>query len=337
MLAQTVCLAVAQQFAPPEASPILKQCMAELEKNRGFHEYRDCVYKLDKGEADQLNGRACNNKICIYRLDDDGRGQGGWEGSGFRLQFGPQDSLGMSKIILTGPDGKETILEQSCGASGCSGPDTVGGAIRGATFYGPYGEIGNDKTQYIVLQIPVTKVTNDQAKLTPIVCDNHSKIPCPLQMRTVDYRYDIYGDIAGLPDSLRTRSLVERLKFTNGADVYLFVGDGQDRLSDTGYVYLFGQEINFAVNQLRAPSYVSWNGVQFMKGSMTVHGDAVVRSMAMSAIRNGQTWIDNRQVEIRVSPDTLACSVTAASWTVGNVTAPEKYNLKQSLECKLSN
>jgi hypothetical protein len=306
LLAQTAFPAVAQQLAPPEAaSPVPQQCMDELEKNRGFHEYRDCVFKFSKSEADKISGRACNNKICVYRLDNDGKN--GWQGLGFHLVGlqEPQDSMGMSKFILTSPDGKQTILEQSCGASACSAPDTVSGAIRGATFYGPYGEIGNDKAQYIVLQIPVTKVTNDQSELTPVVCNTHSKIPCSLQMRTVDYRYDIYGDVAGLTESLRTRSLVERLKFTNGADVYLFVGNGQDQLSETGFVYLFGQEINFAVNQLRAPPYVSWSGVQFMKGSMAVHGDTVVRTMAMSTIRNGQTWIDDREVDIRLSSEPL--------------------------------
>jgi hypothetical protein len=305
--------------------------MQELEKNNWpFVQYRNCVYDMQQKETQQLSSRACNETVCIFRLEEDGKT---FTGSGYTLTFGLQDSLGLSKITLTDKDGKKTVMEQSCGASSCADAVTVSGEIRGATFKGPYRD-GNKL--YIVLELPVTK-PRAATVVTAFECERQSKLPCSLQMKTIDYRFDISGEVSIPKQVIKdTRSIVERLKFSKTDDVYFFeFAEDRDQLSTMGYLYKFTQEIDFAVNQMRAPPHVTWQGVRFLKGALSFKDNIVTREMHSAVVQFGQTNTSNFSVKIRLSPDFRTCSVVAASWSGNSATGGYRYDLERPIECTI--
>jgi hypothetical protein len=148
------------------------------------------------------------------------------------------------------------------------------------------------------------------------------------------------GTAAAFKDS---RSIVERLKFSKTDDVYFFQGDDtSDLVTKTGYIYKFKEEIDFAVNRIRAPPKTSWDGIKFMKGTMSLENDTLVRKYVSVGIRDGAEWYFNWEVRLRFSKDFKTCSVVGLSWNGGNVTAQNKppsqyrYTLKKAVECVVS-
>ncbi len=180
-----------------QRAAIVEQCLKEMnEKGWAMYEYRNCVAKADKlddEQSKQVKARACNEKVCFYRLDL--VSERTYRGQGYTLVLQGQKSIGLFVSSLTGPDGKQTLLEESCGATGnCPlGPQVVSGSIRGATYKGPFGK---DKTSYVVLQVPVTQPRPgppQDSKSVPVGCKNEAGFPCALEGRIIDYRFDIEG------------------------------------------------------------------------------------------------------------------------------------------------
>lgn len=332
-----------------QRSTIVEQCLKEMEeKGWAMYEYRNCVTKADKLDEEQskhVKARACNEKVCFYRLDL--VSERTYRGQGYILTLQGQKSIGLFVSTLTGPDGKQTVLEESCGATGnCPlGPQVVSGPIRGATYQGPF-EKG--KTSYVLLQLPVTQARPGpiQDSITvPIGCKNEAGFPCALEARTIDYRFDIEGgqSFGTGPQTKDSRSIVERLKFTKGDDIYFFQGsDTNDLITETGYIYKFNQDIDFAVNRLRAPSKTIWDGVTSMIGNIKIENGTLIRKYIAMGFRDGAEWNFTGELRIRLSKDFKTCSVVSSSWMGGNAAARNKsggqyrYNLKQSLECTVS-
>jgi hypothetical protein len=324
---------------------IVQQCLKEMsEKGWAMYEYRNCVAKADKlddEQSKQVKSRACNDKVCFYRLDL--VSERTYRGQGYTLVLQGQKSVGLFVSGLTGLDGKQTVLEESCGGTGnCPpGPQVVSGPMRGATYKGPF---GTGKTSYIVLQLPVTQPPSPapDVRTGSIDCKDEAGYPCALAGRTIDYRFNIEGSqrFGNGPEIRDNRSIVERLKFEKGDDIYLFVGsDTNDLITETGYIYKFNQEIDFAVNRLRAPRHAMWEGVKVMNGIITLDNDALIRKYIAAGTREGSDWDFNWEVRIRFSKDFKTCSIAGFSWTGGNTAARNKaaaqygYTLKQPLEC----
>lgn len=331
-----------------QRAAIVEKCLKEMnEKGWPMYEYRNCVAKADKlddEQSKQIEARACNNNVCFYRLDL--ASERTYRGQGYTLVLQGQKSIGLFISTLTRPDGKKTVLEESCGPTGnCPlGPQVVSGPIRGATYRGPF---GTSKATYIVLQLPVTQPRGalPDIGVAPIGCKNAAGYPCALEARTIDYRFEIEGGqrFGNGPEIKDRRSIVERLKFTKSTDIYLFQGsDTNDLITETGYVYKFNQDIDFAVNRLRAPRHTTWDGVKSMNGNITFENDTIIRRYMAIGNKDGAEWNFNWEVKIRLSKDFKTCSVIDISWTGANTATRSKtgsqyrYKLARPLTCIIS-
>ena len=335
---QTLSTVHAQQVQPSTTNrlpSIVDLCLKEQEeKDWPMSLYRNCVYKLEVEQAKRIKAQACNDQLCIYRLDSSSSDEDSvYRGHGYILTINSLTS-GRNTAVLTGEEGKETILVVICGAATCAKPYTLSGAIHGATFKGPYPE---GKTFYVMLQIPFVKqrVVGD-SKTGASACENQGTLPCDLQSKTVDYRFNIDGEIiSGFHYTQKhIRPVVEQLKFTKSDDVYSFQGkDDTDLLSENGYLYKFNQQIDFLVNRLRAPPSTSWVGVRNMNGTIVFEKDQLVRKLVSAGVSDGREWTHNWEVRIRFSKDFRTCSVVGFSWTGTSSEGPYKYQLKRAFEC----
>jgi hypothetical protein len=301
--------------------------------NRGYGsmaEYRNCVAKLEEEEARQLRDHACNETVCIYRLNYVSDGL--FSGNGYTIKHRVSSvCCTIFRSLLIGPNGQQAVMEQSCGSSCPMDPTTVGGDILWAAYHGPFG-VGEHS--YIVLQLPapVPADAGSNRVATSDQCQDQkaeqTTLPCGLMSRTVDYRFDVDRVVARGGTILKSFDrFVERIRFTKTDDVYQFIGDRQ-RAADEGFVYKLGKEVDFNVNRLRAPQNYPTNYFKFDKGMMTFGGDLLTRRR-MNQNNNGESL--SSVLQIRFSPDRTKCSV--AEYSATGFTGD--FAFKQQIECSV--
>ena len=319
---------------------VMERCLKEKdEKGWSMAEYRVCKAEGEEEEAKRLTDRACNEKLCIYRLTFVAPGT--YRGSGYTLQPDISFKSGIRTSILTDDSGKRGVLEQSCGAGGCPvAPQTVSGTIRGASFKGPF---GTGKESYVVLELPRsdTPPGGESAAGAPITACRNNTVrlgapPCALEGRTVDYRFEI--DVSQtFKTGFRQRykdSIVQRLKFTKTDDVYLFQGsDTSDRLTDSGFIYKLDIEIDFSANRARAPKLFPWDMYKSYRGRITFEDRTLTRVESIELTRGGSPVA--LESKLRFSPDFKTCSVV--QYSTGGTSPERSYTmtLDRNVECNI--
>ena len=319
-------------------SDIRKWCVDQWNKEGWSKvQYSWCVANALERQATKLKSKACNNDVCLYKLTY--VDQGFFAGGGFVIRHRTNFNAGVFTSTLTLNDGShETHLEQSCGSSCPVDPLAVSGPFKGASYTGPF---GSGKSSYLILQLSskldrlartTNKPTNNSTSTilksdrSPVDGSRGKKIPSNLEGKTIEF----YVEVNDIPKTKRSGQKIKtyraqgKYRFTSNSNVYSFTpGENNGDWRDDGFIYIFGEEVDFAVERNRSPR--SYEITQKSYKGLIVQEGEVLRIVGSSD--NGGA----SEIQIHVNGKASSCRVLKYE----TISSFGSFLLNRQLQCSV--